>query len=94
MVATMAWNTTHHLQAWYGIMGLGAVCHTLNPRLSDKDLIYIINHASDSVILADSTFVPILERILASCPTARTVILMTDRCKATISDIVCVFRCG
>jgi hypothetical protein len=44
-VATLAWNTTRHLEAWYGIMGLGAVCHTLNPRLSDKDLVYIINHA-------------------------------------------------
>lgn len=79
-VATLAWNTTRHLESWYGIMGLAAVCHTLNPRLSDKDLIYIINHAEDRAIMADITFVPILQRILPQCPTVKTVIMMTDRC--------------
>lgn len=41
MVGTFAWNTTRHLEAWYGVMGLGAVCHTLNPRLSERDIAYI-----------------------------------------------------
>jgi hypothetical protein len=41
VVGTFAWNTTRHLEAWYGIMGLGAICHTLNPRLSDRDITYI-----------------------------------------------------
>jgi hypothetical protein len=41
VVGTFAWNTTRHLECWYGIMGLGGVCHTLNPRLSDRDITYI-----------------------------------------------------
>jgi hypothetical protein len=41
VVGTFAWNTTRHLEAWYGVMGLGAICHTLNPRLSDRDITYI-----------------------------------------------------
>src|SRR4051812_40125830 len=47
-VATMAWNTARHMECWYGIMGIGAVCHTLNPRLFAEQLCYIINHAEDS----------------------------------------------
>ena len=49
-VATLAWNTGRHLEAWYGIMGIGAVCHTLNPRLFPEQLAWIINHAEDRVI--------------------------------------------
>src|SRR4051812_13615451 len=52
-VATMAWNTARHLECWYGIMGIGAVCHTLNPRLFVEQLCYIINHAEDSIIITD-----------------------------------------
>lgn len=44
-IGTLAWNTHRHLECWYGIMGIGAVCHTLNPRLFDADLEYIINDA-------------------------------------------------
>lgn len=44
-MATLAWNTVRHVEAWYGIMGIGAVCHTLNPRLFERELEYIINHA-------------------------------------------------
>ncbi len=44
-MATLAWNTSRHMEAWYGIIGCGAVCHTLNPRLSAKDLTYIANDA-------------------------------------------------
>ncbi|EFN53923.1 hypothetical protein CHLNCDRAFT_48981 [Chlorella variabilis] len=62
-VATLAFNTVRHVEAWYGIMGIGAVCHTLNPRLFEDDLAYIINHAQDSIILADTTFVRLLEAL-------------------------------
>ncbi len=44
-MATLAWNTTRHMEAWYGIMGCGAICHTLNLRLSVKDLSYIAHDA-------------------------------------------------
>ncbi len=79
VVATMAWNTARHLEAWFGIMGLGAVCHTLNPRLFAEQLVYIVNHAEDKIIFVDLTFVPVLEAIAAQLPLVKTYIVMTDR---------------
>ncbi len=79
IVATMAWNTARHLEAWYGIMGMGAVCHTLNPRLFAEQLIYIINHAEDKVIFLDLTFVPILEGVADKLPNVKNYVIMTDR---------------
>ncbi len=77
-VATLAWNTGRHIEAWYGIMGIGAVCHTLNPRLFPEQLIYIINHAEDRIIFVDLTFAPLLEAILPHCPSVERVVVMTD----------------
>lgn len=77
-IATLAWNTGRHIEAWYGIMGIGAVCHTLNPRLFPEQLIYIINHAEDRIIFVDLTFVPLLEAVLPHCPTVERVVVMTD----------------
>jgi fatty-acyl-CoA synthase len=77
-VATLGYNTAEHLVAWYGIMGFGAVCHTLNARLSDDQLVYIINHANDRLILADAAFVPALERILPHCPSVGSVVLLDE----------------
>ena len=77
-VATLAWNTDKHIETWYGIMGIGAVCHTLNPRLFPEQLVYIINHAEDRVIFTDLTFVPLLEAILPHIPKVERVIVMTD----------------
>jgi acyl-CoA synthetase (AMP-forming)/AMP-acid ligase II len=54
-----------HLESWYGIMGIGAVCHTLNPRLFLADLEYIINHAEDCVILYDITFIDLVNKVTA-----------------------------
>ena len=79
IVATLAWNNTRHLEAWYAIMGLGAVCHTLNPRLSDKDLAWIVNDSKDEVNFADTTFAPTLLKIIDRCPTVNAIVFMTDR---------------
>ena len=78
-IGTLAWNTHRHMEAWYGIMGTGAVCHTLNPRLFPEQIAYIADHAEDLYIFADLTFVPILEAIEAQLPALRGVIVMTDR---------------
>jgi fatty-acyl-CoA synthase len=78
-VATLAWNTARHMEAWYGIMGIGAICHTLNPRLHPEQIAWIINHAEDKIIFVDLTFVPILEAILAACPSVEHVVVMTDQ---------------
>jgi fatty-acyl-CoA synthase len=56
-VATLAWNTHRHMEAWYGIMGAGAVCHTINPRLFPEQIVYIAN-TPRHVHLHDLTFVP------------------------------------
>ena len=65
IVATMAWNGYRHLEIWYGLMGLGAVVHTLNPRLFAEQLVYIINHAEDQWVFTDLSFAPQIGR--ASC---------------------------
>ena len=77
-IATMAWNTDRHVEAWFGIMGIGAICHTLNPRLFADQLVYIVNHAEDRIIFVDLTFVPILQAVAAKLPTVEKYIIMTD----------------
>lgn len=78
-IATLAWNTARHLEAWYGILGAGAVYHTINPRLFADQIIYIANHAEDRVMMADITFVPLLESITEKLPTIERYILLTDK---------------
>jgi fatty-acyl-CoA synthase len=77
-VATMAWNTWRHLEAWYGILGIGAVYHTVNPRLFAEQLIWIMNHAEDRVMIADLTFVPLLEKLADRLPKIERYIILTD----------------
>ncbi len=77
-VATLAWNSGRHMEAWYGIMGIGAVCHTLNPRLFPEQLAWIINHAEDRIIFSDLTFLPLLEAVLPNCPSVERVVILTD----------------
>ncbi|MDB6179919.1 long-chain fatty acid--CoA ligase [Paracoccus fistulariae] len=77
-VATLAWNGYRHFELYYAIPGIGAVCHTINPRLSPEQMIYIIRHAEDKVIFTDLTFVPMLEKLQEHLPPLHYVI-MTDR---------------
>ena len=78
-VATIAWNTWRHLEVWYGIMGIGAICHTVNPRLFPDQIAWIINHAQDRVVMVDTTFVPILEKIADKMPSVERYIVLTDK---------------
>jgi fatty-acyl-CoA synthase len=77
-VATLAWNTWRHLEAWYGITGLGAVYHTVNPRLFDDQIVYIVNHAEDRLILLDLTFVPLVERLAPRLSSIERYVILTD----------------
>jgi len=77
-VATLAWNTWRHLETWYGILGIGAVYHTINPRLFTNQIAWIINHAEDRVIMTDVTFLPILEKIADRIPTIERTIVYCD----------------
>jgi fatty-acyl-CoA synthase len=78
-VATIAWNTWRHLEVWYGIMGIGAICHTVNPRLFPDQIAWIINHAQDRVVILDTTFVPILEKIADKLPSVERYVVLTDK---------------
>jgi fatty-acyl-CoA synthase len=77
-VATLAWNTWRHLETWYGIMGIGAIYHTVNPRLFPDQIAGIINHAEDRVLLTDLTFVPLLEKLADRLPTIERYVVLTD----------------
>jgi len=77
-VATLAWNTHRHLEAWYAITGIGAVYHTVNPRLFPDQIAWIVNHAGDRAMFADLTFLPILEALSDKLPTIERYIVMTD----------------
>ncbi|GJD48832.1 3-methylmercaptopropionyl-CoA ligase [Methylobacterium crusticola] len=77
-VATLAWNTWRHLEAWYGITGVGAIYHTVNPRLFDDQIAYIINHAEDRILLLDLTFVPLVERLAPRLASIERYVILTD----------------
>src|ERR1700722_9293355 len=62
-IATLAWNTHRHLECWYDIAGMGAVYHTLNPRLFPDQLAWIANHGGARILFYDNCFAPIVEQI-------------------------------
>ena len=80
-VATIAWNGYRHVEIYYAVAGMGAVTHTLNPRYSPQQLIYIINHAKNKTVFFDVTFAPLVKAISAHCPTVERWILLTDENK-------------
>ncbi|MEN9864531.1 MAG: hypothetical protein RL748_121, partial [Pseudomonadota bacterium] len=67
-VATLAWNGYRHLEAYYAVSGMGAVMHTINPRLFPEQIAYIVNHAEDQFLLFDATFLPLVEAVAPHCP--------------------------
>jgi fatty-acyl-CoA synthase len=77
-VATLAWNTWRHLEAWYGILGIGAIYHTINPRLFPEQITWIVNHAEDRLMLVDLTFVPLVEKLAARLPSIERYVVLTD----------------
>ena len=77
-IATLAWNTHRHLELWYGITGLGGIYHTVNPRLFDDQIVYIINHAEDRLLFLDLTFLPLVERLAPRLTTIEQFIILTD----------------
>ena len=91
-VATLAWNDYRHLEAYYAIGGAGYVCHTINPRLSAEQMIYIVNHAKDRLLFTDITFVPIIEKLREHLPADLKVVIMTDRDhmpETSLSNVLC-----
>lgn len=77
-VASFLWNNHYHLEMYQGVPSMGAVLHTLNIRLSPAELKYIINHAEDSIIVADQSLLPLLEGLAGEIPTVRKVVVCAD----------------
>ncbi len=77
-LATLAWNTDRHLELWYGITGMGAIYHTLNPRLFEDQIAWIVNHAEDRAIFLDLTFVPLMEKLQERMPSVQRFVILTD----------------
>ncbi len=76
MVGTFAWNHYQHLELYYAIPGIGAVCHTINIRLSPQQTEFIINHSEDKVIFVDATLVKLLEPIASLLETVEHYIII------------------
>ena len=79
VIATLALNTYRHLEMYYGISGMGAICHTLNFRLHPEQAVYIINHADDKIIFCEVPFIPILEGLKDQLPCVEKYIILCDK---------------
>jgi fatty-acyl-CoA synthase len=86
-VATLAWNTWRHLECWYGIMGCGGVYHTVNPRLFADQIVWIINHAEDRIVMTDLTFVPLLEKLADKLPSVERYVILTDDAHMPVTNL-------
>jgi acyl-CoA synthetase (AMP-forming)/AMP-acid ligase II len=78
MVATLAWNTHRHLELYFAVMGLGAVLHTINPRLSAEHLEYVVGHAEDEIMFFDMTFAPLVTKLRSRFPTVKRYCALAD----------------
>ncbi len=90
-VATLAWNTERHMEVWYGAMGMGAVLHTVNPRLFPEQIAWIANHAEDKALFFDTTFTPLVEKIASQLHSVKFYVALTDRehlPKANIPNLI------
>lgn len=78
-VATLAWNNHRHFELYYAISGVGAIIHTVNPRLFAEQISWIVNDAQDYILFFDNSFAKLVESIAAQCPTIKHWVAMTDR---------------
>jgi 3-(methylthio)propionyl---CoA ligase len=91
-IATLAWNDYRHFELYYAISCSGRVCHTINPRLFEEQIAYIVNHAEDEWVFVDPAFVPKLEAISAQCPTVRGYVVMADAAsmpETSLPNVLC-----
>lgn len=91
-IGTIAWNNYRHFEVYYGVSGVGAITHTINPRLFPEQLIYIINHAEDQYLFVDLTFFPLVEKLQAHLGKLKGVVVMTDVAhmpKTEMKNVLC-----
>lgn len=90
--ATIAWNTHRHFEVYFAVSGIGAICHTVNPRLFAPQIAYIINHAEDTCLFVDLPFVPLVEELVAQLATVKTFIILTDPAnmpQTRLENVIC-----
>ena len=78
-IATLAWNTHRHLELYYAISGSGAVCHTVNPRLFEEQIAWILNDAGSSMLFFDASFTDLVARLVPQLPRVRHYVLLGER---------------
>ncbi len=92
-VGSLAWNTHQHFELFYGVSGTGAVLHTINPRLFAEQLVYIINHAEDRLLLVDAATLPIAEQLAPRLTSVRHYVMLTPRermpARTTLGGLLC-----
>jgi fatty-acyl-CoA synthase len=89
-VGTLAWNTFRHFELYYAISGVGAVCHTINPRLFDDQIVYIVNHAADRLLFVDTSFAPLVERLAPHFPPECRMIWLTEEGGEPTTSLACL----
>jgi fatty-acyl-CoA synthase len=91
-VGTLAWNTHRHLELYFGVSGSGAVLHTVNPRLFQEQIDYIVNHAEDKVLFFDISFAPLVEKLMPALRSVTAFVAMTDRAhmpQISVPNLLC-----
>jgi fatty-acyl-CoA synthase len=78
-IATLAWNGYRHMELYYGVSGMGAILHTINPRLFPEQITYIANHAEDQYVFFDVCFAPLIEKLAPLMNSVKAFVAMTDR---------------
>ena len=91
-IGTLAWNGYRHFECYYAISGIGAICHTINPRLFGEQIEYIVQHAQDSYLLLDACFIPLLETISENLPSVKGFIILIDDEKMPETRLAPVFN--
>jgi 3-(methylthio)propionyl---CoA ligase len=86
-VGTIAWNGYRHLETYYAVSGMGAVIHTINPRLFPEQIAWIIQHAADHVLMFDLTFVPLIEKLAPQLTSVRAFVVMSDHAHCPTANI-------
>ena len=86
-IATLAMNTYRHFEVYYATSGIGAICHTLNPRLFEEQLVFIINDAGDRCVFVDPQFVPLAERIAPRLTTVQRWVILADEAEMPATSL-------
>src|SRR5688500_13749734 len=86
-VATLAWNTHRHLELYFGVSGMGAVLHTVNPRLCAEQIVYILNHADSGFVFFDASFAELVAAIAPQCPQVKAFVALCPRDQLPSIDV-------